>query len=179
MLYKSELKFDNDVLYIRLLQIRVEAWLPCTFTSVYYLYRYWSWKFQQQWPPPKGRRVIAQDNKVHGANMGPTWVLSAPDGPHVGPMNLAIRGLNQKWPSPPMLKLHKNALFPPVLFITIEHENPIEQQSKGICSSGLSQSLAYGWHADASLKMYIYGLIDQIILNDSSHNNFALTGLVS
>ena len=24
--------------------------------------------------------------------MGPTWVLSAPDGPHVGPMNLAIRG---------------------------------------------------------------------------------------
>ena len=31
------------------------------------------------------------DNKVHGANMGPTWVLSAPDGRHVGPMNLAIR----------------------------------------------------------------------------------------
>ena len=33
------------------------------------------------------------DNKVHGANMEPTWVLSAPDGPHVGPMNLAIREL--------------------------------------------------------------------------------------
>ena len=31
------------------------------------------------------------DSKVHGANMGPTWVLSAPDGPHVVPMNLAIR----------------------------------------------------------------------------------------
>ena len=31
------------------------------------------------------------DDKVHGANMGPTWVLSAPDGPYVGPMNLAIR----------------------------------------------------------------------------------------
>ena len=28
---------------------------------------------------------------LHGANMGPTWILSAPDGPHVGPMNLAIR----------------------------------------------------------------------------------------
>ena len=26
------------------------------------------------------------DSKVHGANMGPTWVLSVPDGPHVGPM---------------------------------------------------------------------------------------------
>ena len=31
------------------------------------------------------------DNKVHGVNMGPTWVLSALVGPHVGPMNLAIR----------------------------------------------------------------------------------------
>ena len=30
------------------------------------------------------------DSKVHGANMGPTWVLSAPGGSHVGPMNLAI-----------------------------------------------------------------------------------------
>ena len=26
------------------------------------------------------------DSKVHGANLGPTWVLAAPDGPHVGPM---------------------------------------------------------------------------------------------
>ena len=33
-----------------------------------------------------------QESKVHGVNMGPIWVLSAPDGPHVGPMNLAIRG---------------------------------------------------------------------------------------
>ena len=31
------------------------------------------------------------DSKVHGAIMGPTWVLSAPDDPHVDPMNLAIR----------------------------------------------------------------------------------------
>ena len=31
------------------------------------------------------------DSRVHGANMGPTWILSAPDGPHVGPINLAIR----------------------------------------------------------------------------------------
>ena len=30
------------------------------------------------------------DNKVHGANMGPTWVLSAQGGPHVDPMNFAI-----------------------------------------------------------------------------------------
>ena len=30
------------------------------------------------------------ESKVLGANMGPNWVLSAPDGPHVGPMNLVI-----------------------------------------------------------------------------------------
>ena len=34
---------------------------------------------------------VNPDSKVHGANMGPNWVLSAPDRPHVGPMNLAIR----------------------------------------------------------------------------------------
>ena len=31
------------------------------------------------------------DSKVHGANIGPTWVLSAPDGPYVGPLILAFR----------------------------------------------------------------------------------------
>ena len=36
------------------------------------------------------------DSKVHGANMGPTWVLSAPDGPQVGPMNLAGLSLPPK-----------------------------------------------------------------------------------
>ena len=35
------------------------------------------------------------DSKVHEANMGPTWVMSAPDGSHVGPINLAIRDDNK------------------------------------------------------------------------------------
>ena len=35
--------------------------------------------------------VAIPDSKVHGANIGPTWDLLAPDGPHVGPMNPAIR----------------------------------------------------------------------------------------
>ena len=34
--------------------------------------------------------IYSPDSKVHGANMGPTWVLLAPDGPHVGPINFAI-----------------------------------------------------------------------------------------
>ena len=33
---------------------------------------------------------ISPDSKVHGENMGPTCVMSAPGGPHVGPMNPAI-----------------------------------------------------------------------------------------
>ena len=37
--------------------------------------------------------IIDPDSKDHGANMEPTWVLSVPGGPHVGPMNLAIRGM--------------------------------------------------------------------------------------
>ena len=40
-----------------------------------------------------GSKVIP-DSKVPGANMGPTWVLSASDGSHAGPMNLAIRDVN-------------------------------------------------------------------------------------
>ena len=43
---------------------------------------------------PAGNK--SPDSKVHGANMGPTWILSAPDGPHVGPVNLAIR-VNIGW----------------------------------------------------------------------------------
>ena len=31
------------------------------------------------------------DSKDHGANMGPTWGRQDTDGPHVGPMNFAIR----------------------------------------------------------------------------------------
>ena len=38
-------------------------------------------------------QLIYPDSKVHRANMGPIWVLLAPDGPHVGSMNLAIRVL--------------------------------------------------------------------------------------
>ena len=53
-------------------------------------------------PPPTGD----PDSKVYGANMGPTWVLSAPDGPHVGPMNLGIRELMWTELTPTQLDLY-------------------------------------------------------------------------
>ena len=34
--------------------------------------------------------VLFPDSKAHRANMGPIWGWQDPDGPHVGPMNIAI-----------------------------------------------------------------------------------------
>ena len=42
---------------------------------------------------------VLPDNKVHGANMGPSSVLSSADGPHVGPMNLTIWGVLDYFPA--------------------------------------------------------------------------------
>ena len=42
-------------------------------------------------------RLYRNTHIVHGANMGPNWVLSAPDGPHVGPIYLAIRITSQSF----------------------------------------------------------------------------------
>ena len=49
--------------------------------------------FPKLYSSPESTINDIPDSKVHGANMGPTWVLSAPDEPHVGPMNLAIRDI--------------------------------------------------------------------------------------
>ena len=40
----------------------------------------------------QGLRILKWDpySKVHGSNMGPTWVLSAPGGPIIGPMSFAL-----------------------------------------------------------------------------------------
>ena len=39
----------------------------------------------------KVKFLIITDSKVHGANLGPTWVLSAPDGPMLAPWTLLSR----------------------------------------------------------------------------------------
>ena len=61
---------------------------------------YISLKFVSNGPPgPMGlvyQCIYAPDSKVHGAYMGPTWGRQDPGGLHVGPMNLAIRGVT--WP---------------------------------------------------------------------------------
>ena len=47
------------------------------------------WKYYNS--VPKQTQIA----RFMGPTLGPTWVLSAPDGPHVGPMNLAIRDVSQ------------------------------------------------------------------------------------
>ena len=37
------------------------------------------------------------DNKVKGANLGPTWILSALDGSHFGPMNVNGANMRPTW----------------------------------------------------------------------------------
>ena len=36
------------------------------------------------------------DSKIHGTNIGSAWILYDPGGPHVGPMNLAIRDASNR-----------------------------------------------------------------------------------
>ena len=73
---------------------------------------YWCWEdaivmwSSDKYATPKGHLLIVgepfkcrsvslhirdlPDSKIHGANMGPTWVLSAPAGPHFGLMNMNL-----------------------------------------------------------------------------------------
>ena len=72
------------------------------------------------------------DSKVHGANMGPTRVLSAPGGPHAGPMNLAIRaGI---W----------STIVPTVLYATSCYIVPLYTDmtvyNQLLCSHGVTQA---------------------------------------
>ena len=75
-----------------------------------------------------GNTFQVPDSKVHGANRAPTWVLSVPDGPHDGLMNLAIRDIMEyfggiHWPPvnyPPKrsLMLSFDGCFLPLIWIS-------------------------------------------------------------
>ena len=74
------------------------------------------------------------DSKVHGANMGPTWVLSTPDGPHVGPLNLAIWGAlnipNNPIPTPSTLLRLSNPPLTYILHLYAENSHYANNNSK-------------------------------------------------
>ena len=74
----------------------------CWIDSLYHssdLINFWSrpaefWPFPDAWLIDQLSRISSPDSKVHGATMGPIWDRQDPDGPHVGPMNLAIWEIN-------------------------------------------------------------------------------------
>ena len=96
----GQCKKDATLLKMRFLIYIVAYIYICMFSIIY-----WQWFGVGSWNPSSWRKTkdsfTIQDcwwhwqhkttQVVHGANMGPTWVLSAHDGPHVGPMNLATR----------------------------------------------------------------------------------------
>ena len=75
------------------------------FLSVITWYKRWNWDKRTKKRNSRWTDIVQNrpNSKVHGANMGPTWVLSAPGGPHVGPMNLAIRALSLQFRSVSLL----------------------------------------------------------------------------
>ena len=82
-----------------------------------------------------------QDNKVHGGNMGPTWVLSSPGGPHVGPMNLAIRAiLPVIWDTTALLGQHCD-----VVHVSIWHHINLHYVNKHDIKK---------WHIDTQFKLF-------------------------
>ena len=88
-----------------------------------------------------GHWYTIQYSKVNGANMGPTWVLSAPDGPHVGPMNLAIRDII------------------PIRSILPNRNTPINKcQIFFYCPSGITLDILKmeSWTADIIIKAIIH-----------------------
>ena len=93
-------------------------------------------------------KALHPDNKDHGVNMGPTWVLTAPGGPHVGPMNLANR-----------------AEF---AFGRTMGCSPMEASSDGICSNN-------GW-APIRQQFIIYTIED--LFHWHIHSLLGLDGLI-
>ena len=73
----------------------------------------YAWSCVSLWPSAQ----YFPDGKVHGANMGPTWVLTAPGGPNVGPINFAIRVVHQL-----LQDVHHNT---PVLYMLDAHQEEI------------------------------------------------------
>ena len=90
---KSILKTLIEAINVRLMYSNISHLISYLMKMFIEHHHIWLWQRQLKCIPNTivmVRRLVSQ--RVHGVNMGPTWVLLAPDGPHVGPMNLAIRG---------------------------------------------------------------------------------------
>ena len=80
--------------------------------------------------------------------MGPTWVLSAPDGPHVGPMNLAIR-------------VETTALFLNLYQLTVStpKSDLCKMNAHFAVSGAHTHALFFWWFVDVSAHSVIFGIL--------------------
>ena len=102
------------------------------------------------------------DNKVHGANMGPTWVLSAPDGPHVGPRNLAFRdGYDEghEWPVDNIIILSYHNKDVLTLHGSFLSKGPINNQHCLKKWSDAEEATSHYLNQWWCLRRYIYGYL--------------------
>ena len=86
----TKMEISNNSPLVQLLLAR-GCLIPAHVLWIVLVSVYWAQRFSVDGQRQTVYECNYPDNKVHGAIMGLTWVLSAPDGPHVGPMNIAIR----------------------------------------------------------------------------------------
>ena len=80
------------------------------------------------------------DSRIDGANMGPTWVLSAPGGPHVGPINLVNRVMLVKQPWKTELISRASAAEE----ITLNDTDKINYQTTSTTATNNNTKITYG-----------------------------------
>ena len=115
-----------------------------------------------------GIYILNLDSKVQGANMGFTWVLLAPDGPHVGPpppLNLALRESCIIGVPSILCKCHSYSFhfqFSPTVMFSLYHRDAL---SCAACLHNAHQT---------SLQSHPYNLLYAIVDHPSWHNGISL-----
>ena len=75
--------------------------------------------------------INVPDSKVNGADVGPTWGPVGPDGPHDGPMNLAIKGILGR--SEPQFSNYSFPHFTSALCMTEQNMFSLVSSGRGCC----------------------------------------------
>ena len=100
-------------------------------------------------------RNIDPDSKVHGANMGPTWVLSAPDGPHVGPWTLLSRDAASF--------AHCHDLYPVIYHFGIHYFYGLVPRRRNYIATALQLRHSYTGPSVYLQQIHNAGIIDKFV----------------
>ena len=111
-----------------------------------------------------GETDTLSDCKVHGDNVGPTWALSAPGGPHVGRINLAIRDVVMERGPPHRSQGRSEAAVPRKyrslsavdLHMQWPHSLSLAKRNQysTLCSPSLDSPKGFGWYVNIALRRH-------------------------